>query len=303
MFSVYRAEEETGDEQDINRVVCQLLNRSIATRTITKQEAMCELGGLDLVLCSDFIETVSLSGAVKLRMEGELQSSTFLSTYCNRNEFPEMSLHQYYHHTRKQRTRKIPGKNDNIPHYVGGSSQPKYPITPSYARSVLLIHRPWSNTNAMPEEDVFLQEFEAFVQTEQCPLSVKIAFERAKKREEDRRMGRQETISEDREDSAPTDDLDDEDVDDTIALAATLGDTMDIFDYIGGEQMDLGLNYNWVRRFFLVRTVVDLLALATPELIKDMSNRMLRDLHGIADCVKYSLATNSYAISVCLQIA
>jgi hypothetical protein len=246
---------------------------------------MCELGGLDLVLCSDFIETVSLSGAVKLRMEGELQASTFLSTYCNRNECPEMSLHQYYYHSRKQRTRKIIGKNDNVPHYVGGSSQPKYPITSSYARSVLLIHKPWSKTNALPQEENFIGEFETFVQTDECPLSVKIAFERAKNREEDRRTGRQETIAEDREDSAPTNDLDDGDVDDTIALAATLGDTMDIFDYIGGQQMDLGLNYNWVHRLFLVRTVVFLLAIATQEFVKKSVNKLLRDLHSIADCV------------------
>ena len=90
-----RAEQEHGDDQDINRVVCRLLNRSVASRTITKQEAMCQLGGLSLVMCSDPSETVSLSEEVKLRVQGEIHTDTFLITYCNRKECPEMSSDYY----------------------------------------------------------------------------------------------------------------------------------------------------------------------------------------------------------------
>jgi hypothetical protein len=46
--------------------------------------------------------------------------------------------------------------------------------------------------------------------------------------------------------------LDDNEVEDAIALTATLGDTMNILDYIGGEQMDFGLNYDWAHRLYTV---------------------------------------------------
>jgi len=246
-----RAEQEHGDDQDVNRVVCQLLNRSVASRTITKQEAMCLLGGLSLVMCSDTIETVSLSGEVKLRVQGEIHSDTFLSTYCNRRECQEMSLDQYYYH-KKQQTNTGDATTKFIAHYVGGASVPRYPVTPGYARSVLLVHKPWSNLNTIPTDDSYVALFNEFIVSPQCPLSVKVSFERAKLREQDRRRGREETTAEDTENSAPTENLHDTELDDAIALTSALADTMDIFDYIGGQEMDLGIHYHWSHRWFQV---------------------------------------------------
>jgi hypothetical protein len=96
--------------------MCQLLNQSVANRTITKQEAMCELGGLSLVICSDNIESISLSGATKLRIQGELTSETFFCQYCNRNECLDMSLHAYYHYCKNIKGRKSDSQKITIPH-------------------------------------------------------------------------------------------------------------------------------------------------------------------------------------------
>ena len=215
---------------------------------------MCELGGLSLVMCSDNIESVSLSGANKLQIQGELTSETFLSQYCNRKECLDMSLHAYYHYCKNIKGRKNDGQKITIPHYVGGSSQPKFPISQSYARSIIMIHKPWSKNDPLPQDHDFIDVFNDFINTDSCPISVKVSYERAKKREEDKTLGRIEPISEDREDSTSTDDLDDNEVEDAIALTATLGDTMNILDYIGGEQMDFGLNYDWAQRLYTVST-------------------------------------------------
>jgi hypothetical protein len=57
-FSLYiSCDAETGDERDIIKLVQKCLNKSIAQRTISKQEAMCELARLPNVICSDTIET------------------------------------------------------------------------------------------------------------------------------------------------------------------------------------------------------------------------------------------------------
>ena len=62
-----RSEIETGTSHDVASVVCKLMNRSVAERTITKQEAMCELAKLPMVICSESIETVSISGSAKFK--------------------------------------------------------------------------------------------------------------------------------------------------------------------------------------------------------------------------------------------
>ena len=56
----------TGTSSDVVRVTRQILNRAVSHRTIPKQECMVELAGLPLVLCTEVIETVNLSGSYKI---------------------------------------------------------------------------------------------------------------------------------------------------------------------------------------------------------------------------------------------
>ena len=90
----FSAKEETGDNKDCKRVVNQLLNRYVATRTSTKQESMCELGKLSMVICTEAIETISISSA---RFQNESSGETFVTKYKNRkHQFQTISLHQYF---------------------------------------------------------------------------------------------------------------------------------------------------------------------------------------------------------------
>ena len=56
------AQEKSETTDDVRRVARQILNRSIGEKLISKQECMVQLLGLDLFLCSESIETISLSG-------------------------------------------------------------------------------------------------------------------------------------------------------------------------------------------------------------------------------------------------
>jgi hypothetical protein len=49
------------------KIVQKRLNKSIANRTITKQETVCQLAKLPLVICSEQIDIISLSKAVKYK--------------------------------------------------------------------------------------------------------------------------------------------------------------------------------------------------------------------------------------------
>jgi len=84
------------------KLVQRCLNRSIAQRTISKQEAMCELARLPSVICSEIIETVSLSGYIKLSNGCFNESRTMLNKYKNRKTNLNQSLHQFFHSTKKR---------------------------------------------------------------------------------------------------------------------------------------------------------------------------------------------------------
>ena len=60
---------------------------------------------------------------------------------------------------------------------------PTYPPTEGYAKSVLILHVPWRNTfNEQAESRNYIKEFESFLKSPLCPMSVKIGYEHAKTR-------------------------------------------------------------------------------------------------------------------------
>ncbi len=75
---LYSCESETGDEKDVIKTVQKCLNKSIANRTITKQETVCQIGKLPLVICSEHIDIISLSKAVRLLENNASYSTTYI---------------------------------------------------------------------------------------------------------------------------------------------------------------------------------------------------------------------------------
>jgi len=136
---------------------------------------MVLLAGLPLVSCSESIKTVSISGFYKVT---DQRSSSLLTRYKRRDaSMSNLSLHQFFFEAHKNE------KNTCVPHYVGSSTTPKYPLTESYARSMLLIHKPWIKSWKKPATTC-VEEFTSFLQQAPCPKSVKLAVARAKARHE-----------------------------------------------------------------------------------------------------------------------
>ena len=90
----------TGDSQDFRKVARQLLNSTVKDRVISKQEAMCTLRGLSLCLCSESIDTVSISGYRKISTNKTAKSS-ILNMYANRKNDDELTLHQFFKKIKK----------------------------------------------------------------------------------------------------------------------------------------------------------------------------------------------------------
>ena len=172
---ILEAECTTASKADVRKLARQVMNKAVSKRLASKQEVMVHLDQLDLVTCSELIETISLSGAYKLGQK----SKTFLHLYASRDmkQYFAHSLHQYFKATRSYSSKH---KKKKIPHYVGTHCQPVYPPTRSYARSVLLIHKPWHKHFEDHTERNFIDEFLAFLDNPVCPYSVIIPYNRVK---------------------------------------------------------------------------------------------------------------------------
>jgi len=242
-------DDETGNERDVVKLVQRCLNRSIAQRTISKQEAMCELARLPSVICSEIIETVSLSGYTKLSNGCFNESRTMLNKYKNRKTNLNQSLHQFFHSTKNVSNRQ---KKEYVPHYVGGSGQPIYPITENYARIELTKHKPWCSTHCLPSQEHMIEEFDRFLIDPECPTTVKLSFERAKLKYYQKKRGLREVIADSQEESNPISNIVDKDTIETLAISNNIGHMTNEIENIENTGLYTGKNYDWSTRIYNV---------------------------------------------------
>lgn len=220
----------------MKRLARHILNKASSSRTIAKQECMVLLGNLPLVVCSDSIETVSISGSYRLQEGGQ---GTLFQRYKKRCHALEKSFDEFFHMEKNENPRKHSEKM-YIPHYVGGRSQPVYPPTKGYARAVLIIHKPWSqNRYPICEEENVIEEFEEFLREPACPMSVKISYERVKYRYLEN-LTRKEPVAKEMEET-PTED---EDLCDLLSLISTFNVPKDSKEF-AAYGLEVGLEYNW----------------------------------------------------------
>jgi hypothetical protein len=164
------------------RVARQCLNRANASRIISKQESMVELTNLPLVISSEDIENVNISGAMKITTKYyNDKTSTLISRYQKRDSTLEKySLCEFFH---KEHNKNIKNAKNVVPHFVGMSSTPTYPVTASYARATLIIHKPWREPMFhMLTDNECIDIFEKCLFENYFPRSVKLAYQKEKRR-------------------------------------------------------------------------------------------------------------------------
>ena len=80
-------------------VARQVLNMSLSQKILSKQEAMVHISKLNLFLCSETIEKVSLSNYYKLKENGSESKNIgkhFLRQYATRSGLEDVSMDEYY---------------------------------------------------------------------------------------------------------------------------------------------------------------------------------------------------------------
>lgn len=147
------------------------MNKATTNRLISFQECMVLLGRLKLTSCSERIETVSISNSSSFKFDGEnvkkSQSTKYIfSSYKTRP--PEEENLSLYDHWMKNNPEKIP-------HFVGISGRPVFPITDLFARQVCIVHIPWRD---YPRNLNWKEEFYHYINSGNAAESVSITYAR-----------------------------------------------------------------------------------------------------------------------------
>lgn len=193
---------ESKEQTDSAKIVRQLLNATSSQRLISKQEVMVLLDQLPLITSTELIQDVSLTGSYKIG--SGFKSKTLIYKYSIRNSSTHhnQSFHEFVckeiNKNRRKKERKV------VPNYTGGQSQPTFPVTENFARSILLIHKPWHKKFDDSKERQFIPEFYNFLNSTICPPTVKIAFERAKENHKKKLIEPTSNIEEYRDANLPT---------------------------------------------------------------------------------------------------
>jgi hypothetical protein len=175
------------DEDDgpgmIQNVVNQIMNRCVAEKLISKQEAMVELAGLDLTSCTEVFDNISISGAKKIGSKG----NAYIQEYNHRRVDQNLSLKQYY--MKKFNSGDTSKTGFHVLHFPGVSATTTFPITDKFAHSMLIIHKPWSKENPLKctPGTTWRSMFEDFMD-DSPPKELEINLTRAKEAYKKRHM-------------------------------------------------------------------------------------------------------------------
>ena len=144
---ILAAESITTDTHELKRIAKKAMNNSAAKRLVSKQEAMVLLAELPLTDCTEGIETVSINNSKKLTKKDQKKpDNRIVSKYGRRPATMEdWSLYDFFVWDKNVNPQRPMSRNNKfiIPNFIGLSGAPRYPVTESYARHTLIVHRPW----------------------------------------------------------------------------------------------------------------------------------------------------------------
>jgi hypothetical protein len=146
-------EDMYGNKECVFSATMKLLSRAYVKRTISKQEAMCLLGQLPLILCSERIEPVSRSPSkcVSNRKEAPkdktLNDISWVTEYEQQTGYSKVFFHRYV--TKEMKRKNARTSKEILPHCTGPIKYGSFPILASYCYQVLRACKPWSKSKQL----------------------------------------------------------------------------------------------------------------------------------------------------------
>ena len=229
--------ENIGDKSDLKSLARKMLNNSMKTRLISKQEAIFQSLEFPLWESTETPLRVSLSNLHKLKSSMEKKKPNLIEKYMKRDsQFENHTLYNFI-----TETENIFVGKTIFPNFTGCHTQVTYPPTILEAVTMLTIHKPWRNKNDLKVNKDTLGKYVSWIESGNAPTVLQIDHSRAKQRW---KQGRQnhEIISQ--KDTTNIDEILREAPDDlkeTILLASTNQTDDNDEDY----HFDFGLDHKW----------------------------------------------------------
>lgn len=195
---------ESNNDDDPNsalQLTRKMLNSFIATRLIAKPEACCELLGLDLYWCTESFRNIYVNKAVRVMSTEDTRGTIDndmdnIECYMKRYGEKSVSMKQFLTRLALAKKKKVVVEasererirkrqhlvKDEIFHPVGMNGSPCYPVSAGYAKTTLLLHKPWSCNEPLQFDEnpsSLYDEFFAFLGDGRCPMEVHIQFSNA----------------------------------------------------------------------------------------------------------------------------
>jgi len=207
---------------------------------------MVELTNLPLVLCTEDIRNVNISGAMKIKSGHEYteQSTNLLRRYQNRPLQDEsLSFCEFVH----QEFKATKHKKTIVPHFVGMSSSPTYPPSIYYARAALIIHIPWRKAEfyVMSDADC-LHQFQNMMKSKLFPASVIMAYNKCKQQYLENKLHTGPVQKEESYDD--NDEGSSKEEHQLIRALSSFTSNMSTRMNINGTEYNRGIHYDWSKR-------------------------------------------------------
>ena len=149
------------------------MNKSTTKRLISKPEAVCILGKLDMTKCTETIVNVSISNSAQLRKADSDIKDNIIGKYKKRRKDEEnLSLYEFFHKYENEKLGKKQ-RGCKIPHFVGVNGTPKFPVTADYAKHQLIVHKPW---RTYPKSQDWIADFHSFINGQNAPISAQMTY-------------------------------------------------------------------------------------------------------------------------------
>lgn len=172
--------------KNVRTVVTKMLNAFNGKRIVPRPEVMVLLQDSPLIICSETMEQINISGSSKILNTGNEEenkkknkNTSILSRYKYRKDHLENSLLEYFHIIKNGDVKK----KQIIPFPIGRITTPtrkktadgNYIVHPEYMKSVLILHRPWNkddNLDFLIDERIAIREYDRFLRSDNCPDNV-----------------------------------------------------------------------------------------------------------------------------------
>ena len=233
------------EENGMLNIVRKVLNSIPSMRIVYRQESVMEIAKLPLTTCSEQLIPVHAIGYY--RIDKPMKRDSLMSLYSKRNESEnDLNFTQFFYKTIAS---KQGGKSKTtIMHISGLNSRPVYPVTFDYARSILIFYKPWRKVNRTMfyNKAQAIDEFNEFLMSPKCPITVKQAYVRAKFRYESGRT----YIDDHRKQEEYMNHMDDDAIEDVelkryIKFSNSFHRPTKNYEILDGYKVDNGCNFDW----------------------------------------------------------